>query len=51
MKKTYEKPKVTKVELRPEEAALTACKVTGLVTCTCHPAQATVGAGCMTAAS
>lgn len=41
MKKTYEKPKVTKVELRPEEAALTACKMTGaLGGCACHPLQA-----------
>jgi hypothetical protein len=26
MKKTYEKPKVTRVALKPEEAVLTACK-------------------------
>jgi hypothetical protein len=29
MKKTYEKPKIIRVELRPEEAVLTACKSTG----------------------
>jgi hypothetical protein len=50
MKKTYEKPKVTKVELRPEEAALTGCKAVGFMDCSCHPAQAT-GPDCMTSAS
>jgi hypothetical protein len=28
-KKTYEKPSLTKVELRPDEAVLTACKNAG----------------------
>lgn len=31
-KRTYQKPVVTKVELRPEEAVLTGCKKTGLKT-------------------
>jgi hypothetical protein len=29
-KKQYEKPKVSRVELKPEEAALTACKTGNL---------------------
>ncbi len=31
MKRKYEKPSITKVELRPEEAVLTGCKTTA-----CH---------------
>ncbi len=46
MKKAYEKPMVKKVELRPEEAALTACKTNG----GCNQG-ANGPPGCFTAAS
>lgn len=32
VKKTYQRPTVTKVELRPEEAVLTACKTSDSAT-------------------
>jgi len=51
MKKIYEKPKVTKVELRPEEAALTACKVTGSgIGCACFT-NPSWGGNCLVSAS
>jgi hypothetical protein len=37
VKKTYQRPSVTKVELRPEEAVITACKtVTGPSSVLCN---------------
>jgi len=45
MKKMYEKPQVTRIELRIEEAVLTACKTIGSP----HNAAYTVGfSGCGT---
>ncbi len=46
MKKAYEKPEIKKVELRPEEAALTLCKASG----SCNQG-ATTSPGCFTAGS
>ena len=42
IKKAYEPPQVTKVSLRPEEAVLGACKITGSsgpVGRSCHATQ------------